>query len=130
MTGASRPRWKLPHGQAVAEVEGFLEHLASVGLSRESRSIYARHVRRWVRWCDAAGVDRRSPLGADVAMFADLMPADRASRRQVKTALRYWFTWHGHRYPLWQAVQVPSKARRTMRRRVRTPLPRRREATS
>jgi len=93
----------------------FHDHLRSSNLSPRTIIIYDQWIRRLERWCYQGRILPDRITRAQLADWADTLPATWATRKSARQALRHWVSWLGREDPLHEAIYVPPKVRYSCR---------------
>lgn len=86
----------------------YREYLLGLGLADKTVKAYGQQVERAKRWTDAHNVKLMMLTPSQTREMADTWPRSNASRRQVRAALRHYWTMHGVAGPL-DAIRVPKR---------------------
>jgi integrase/recombinase XerC len=89
----------------------FDRYLIGLGLAPKTVTVYHRVVQRAIDRCHELGISLDHIEAEQLAELAASFPASPSSRRQLRTALQYWYEWRGLPRPALRAIRVP-KAKR------------------
>lgn len=107
---APRQHWQA--GGTLDEMEGIVgyrEWLHAIPLKGTTIRNYLSMLARIVDWCDEHGTHIDRLLPSQVAEIADTLPLSHASRRHLRTTLRYWYQYRDILTRASEAVTVPPK---------------------
>src|SRR5690606_15311029 len=86
----------------------YRDHLLGQGLSDKTVRVYVTRVEQASGWCAQRGVHLVSMSASDASEMSRIVPNTAASRRQLRTALKYYWEMFGVQGPV-KAIRVPPK---------------------
>jgi len=90
---------------------GLIEHLIGSGLTPKTVELYLRQVAGAWAWCGEHGIELATASAVDLATWSKTVAPSTSSRRQARSALRYYYAWIGRAFPPLKAIRVPPKPR-------------------
>jgi integrase len=95
----------------VVGMETFGAFLLAQGLAEKTACLYAKRVDDAILWFAERGADLVSSGPADLFAWSQTLSPSTSTRRQARSALRYYFEWLEKPEPGLKAIRVPPKPR-------------------